>query len=355
MRDSRRSIRVPRPGRAPKERRRLDRILGRSLFLVLSSFLFAFSAFAQDVGSKEKEFFGNGSVIAVAVHDSAGGNLSSLAVVKLLIGITPCGQRETTSGTAEFVVTRFGEYSVVVSAAGYAESRKDITVDAAGRSQVDVYLRGTLSVGGAAGVPGRPLLAPKAREALDKGLRALGENKLKDADKYLSEAIRLAPRNPDVLYVQGVLNLKQENWKQAQAVLEEAAQFDPNSSRTFAALGMALCNQGNYEAAITPLTKSLQLDPAGTWETQWAVAKSLYHLQRYEEAVTFSQKSLQRSHGNAPEIALLVAQSLTAVGRYEDAAQVLRQFLAEYGNRPEAVTARRWLDRLTASGNIRSN
>ena len=352
MRDSRCSTRVPRPGRTPTEWRRPDRILGPSLFLVLSSFLFAFSSFAQDVGSKEKEFFGNGSVISVLVHDSAGGTISSLAVVKLLSGITPCGQHETTTGSAEFVVTRFGEYSVLVSAAGYAETRKDITVDS-GRTQVDVYIHA--SSGGTPGVPGRPVLAPKAKEALEKGLRALTENKLRDADKYLNEASRLAPKHPDVLYVQGVLNLKQQNWKQAQAVLEEAAQFDPNSARTFAALGMALCNQGDYEAAVKPLTKSLELDPAAAWETQWALAKSLYHLQRYGEALKLARDSLLKSNGNAPEIALLVAQSLTAVGQYEEAAQVLRLFLSEHANRPEAVTARRWLDRLTASGNLRSN
>ena len=316
--------------------------------------LSALSVFGQDVGSQEKEYFGKGSVIAVMVHDSAGSPLSSLAVVKLLSGITPCGQHETTTGVAEFVVTHFGNYTLVVSSGGYAESRKDLTVDVAGRTQVDVYLR-PLTVGGPTGIPGRPVLAPRAKEALDKGLRALGENKLRDADKHVSEAIRLAPKNPDVLYVQGVLNLKQQNWKQAQTVLEEAAQFDPNSPRTFAALGMALCNQGNYQAAITPLTKSLQLDPTGTWETKWALAKSLYRVQRYDEAVILSQESLQKSNGNAPEIALLVAQSLTAVGRYEEAAQVLHQFLDEHADRPESITARRWLDRLTASGNIHSN
>jgi tetratricopeptide (TPR) repeat protein len=48
---------------------------------------------------------------------------------------------------------------------------------------------------------------------------------------------------------------------------------------------MALCDQGNYDAAIAPLNKSLQLDPAGNWETEWALAKSYYHLQRYDDAL----------------------------------------------------------------------
>lgn len=319
------------------------------LLLLLSSLLFAHSVLAQDVGSLQNEHMGNGSVITVRVHEASGDLFSGSAVVTLFCGIAPDGQRDTSRGVAEFVVTRFGDYTVVVSASGYAEVRKDVTVEVNGRTQVDVYLRGS-STEKVTAVPGRPVLAPKAKEALDKSLRALKENKLGDADKYVREAVRLAPGNPDVLYIQGVVNLKQQNWKQAQIALEKATQLDASSARSFAALGMALCDQGNYDAAIAPLTKSLQLDPTGTWETQWTLAKSYYHLQRYDDAVKTSQDALEKSNGKAPEIALLVAQSLTAVGRYEDAAQLLRQFLQDHPDRPEAVTVRRWLDQLAVSG-----
>jgi tetratricopeptide (TPR) repeat protein len=255
---------------------------------------------------------------------------------------------------AEFVVNKFGNFTVVVSAPGCAEVQKDVTVDVTGRTQVDVDLGRSSTGGHPTEVPGRPLLAPKAKEALEKGLRALRENKLEEAEKYVGEAIRLAPGNPDVLYVQGVLRLKQRHWEQAQTVLEKATQIDPNSARAFAALGMALCDQGSFGAAVIPLTKSLQLDPAGTWETRWALAKSYYELQQYDEALKQSQESLEKSNGNAPEISLLVAQALTAVGRHEDAAKVLREFLRDHANRPEAATARRWLEQLTAS-DVRSN
>jgi Flp pilus assembly protein TadD len=313
--------------------------------------LFAHSLLAQDVGSQEKEYMGSGSVITVRVHEASGDLFSSSAVVRLFRGITPSGEHDTSRGVAEFVVTRFGDYTVAVSASGYAEVRKDVTVDATGRTQVDVYLRGS-STENLTAVPGRSVLAPKAREALDKALRALKQNKLIDADKYIREAMHLAPGNPDVLYVQGVVNLKQQNWKQAQTVLEKATQLDPTSARSFAALGMALCDEGNYDAAIAPLTKSLQLDPVGTWETEWALAKSYYHMQRYDDALKASQDALEKSNDKAPEIALLVAQSLTAVGRYEDAGQILRQFLRDHPDRAEVVTVRRWLDQLTASSNL---
>jgi Flp pilus assembly protein TadD len=344
---------LPRDQGSHRERAKRSRVIFPSISFLLFSFLPAFPALGQDVGSQDKESFGNGSVITVRLHDSAGGLVSSPAAVRLLVGMTPGGQRDTARGVAEFVVTRFGDYAIVVSAPGYDEARKDITVDVAGTTQVDIYLRPSSSAKGPTAVPGAPLLAPKAKEAFEKGLLALGQNRLGEAEKYLGTAMRMAPGNPDVLYFQGVLNLKQQNWKQAQSVLEKATQLDPASARSFAALGMALCNQRSYEAAIAPLTKSLQLDPNGTWETQWALGKSYYHLQRYEEALQSSQQALEKSNGKGPAIALLVAQSLTALGRYEDAARVLHQFLRDHPDLPEAATARRWLTQLADGGHIR--
>jgi tetratricopeptide (TPR) repeat protein len=117
---------------------------------------------------------------------------------------------------------------------------------------------------------------------------------------------------------------------------------------------MAFTNQGKYEEAIPPLEKSLQLEPGG-WETQWTLAKAYYHHQQYGEALKASRLALAESNGRAPEIELLVAQSLTAVGQYEDSAKTLREFLKDHGDRPEAATARRWLEGLANSGKIRRN
>jgi tetratricopeptide (TPR) repeat protein len=114
---------------------------------------------------------------------------------------------------------------------------------------------------------------------------------------------------------------------------------------------MALTDQGKYDQAIAPLEKSLQLEASG-WETHWALAKAYYHREQYDLALKTSQLALTESNGKAPQIELLVAQSLTAVGRYDDAAQTLRTFLKNHGDRPEAGTARRWLEGLANNGKI---
>ena len=327
----------------------------RYLLPILTCLAVALPACCQDSGSAERESYGNGSEITVRVHDISGEPISVAALVKLYRdGTMLSRQGETSRGSVVLVVNNLGEFSVVVEAAGYESAQKEVSVQVTGRTQVDVYLR-RISAARTMGVPGRPVLAPKAKEALEKGLQALSADKLREAEKYVGEAMRLASGHPDVLYMQGVLSLKQGNWPQARSALEKATQIDPSHARAFAALGMALCDEGKYDLAIEPLEKSLQLDAAGAWETRWTLAKAYYQDARYDQALKMSQEALAASNGKAPEIGLLVAQSLTAVGRYEDASQMLREFVRDHADRHEAATARRWLERLTASGKIRAN
>jgi len=347
------------PGAGKKEvRARTTRCCkNRSARLLLAAavtLLFPFAILSQDSGSIEKELFGNGVQISVTVHDDSGAPISTPATVSLFRGTIPSARAETSNGTAMLVVTNIGEFTAVVNAPGFREGREYFSVHAEGRAQVDVYLKRLVNGEPASGTPRRPILAPKAREALDKGLLALNSDKMSEAEKQLAQASRLAPSHPDVLYAQGVLKMKQKDFAGAQGTLEKAIQVDPAHSRAFAALGMALCDQGKFDLAVAPLEKSLQLNPGGSWGTSWALAKAYYQLGEYPDALRISQEALAGSNGKEPRISLLVAQSLTAVGNYEQAAQLLRNFVRDYPDLKEASTARRWLNALAADGKIHS-
>ena len=313
----------------------------------------------QDSGSKATEYFGNGAEINVIVHDGTGNPISSTAMVRLYRdGNIPSGEGATSHGRVRFVVTSLGEFTVVVEPAGQPISQKDVSVRATGQTQVDVFLRPTPSglhsapatgLAGGGGPAAKMILAPKAQEAFDKGLRALSADKMRDAEKFVGEAARLAPGHPDVLYAQGVLYLKEKNWTDAQSALEKATQIDPSHARAFAALGMALFDQGKDDAAIAPLEKSVELDGAtANWETEFILARAFYGAAKYPEALTMSTKALGDSKGRAPEIALVVAQALTATGQYGQAEETLKTFLREHSDRPEAAKARRWAEKLAA-------
>ena len=328
--------------------------MSRSRFLRLSlAFALVIPVCAQDTGTLQTEFHGRGVAIDVVVHAPSGEPISTAARVKLLRDGFPAGQAETTRGRAELVVNSIGNFTVIVEAAGYPTAQKEVSIDATGRAEVDVYLRS--SPASSTVIAGRPVLAPKAKKAVDLGFEALSADKLTEAQKHATQAMQLAPGHPDVLYLQGVIYLKQRDWTKAQETLEKATQVDPSHASAFAALGMALCDQGKYAAAVSPLEKALQLNSNPSWDTRWALAKAYYQQAHYDQALQMSQAALSSSNGKAPEIKLLVAQSLTAVGRYDDAARELREFLREHGDQREAATARRWLERLATSGKIHAN
>ncbi len=330
----------------------------RLLVVVVCGLFLPLAVVCQDNGSAEKEWFGNGVAISVTVHDDSGAPISSAASVKLLRGTLPVAQANTSQGSAALIVNRLGDFTVIVNAPGFREAQKDIFVNGTGSAQVDVYLRRAADGDKMSGVGARPILAPKAQEALKKGLEALSTDKTAEAEKQIALAMKLAPGNPDVLYAEGVLLIKARKWAEAQSLLEKATQIDPSHARAFSALGMALFDQGKYEAATGPLEKSLQLDSAGNspiaWESQWALAKVQYKRGEYSESARLSQSALTGSHGKEPTIALLLAQSLTALAQYDEAARVLNELLRTSGETKEAATARRWLESLARDGKIQT-
>lgn len=292
--------------------------------------------------------------IEVTIRDSSGEILAVPANVKLLLNGMPCDEGLTSNGHISFTMSDIGKFTAVVEAAGYKPGRNDVSVSEPAKAQLEVSLQRENSSNSASGPSpaDTPVLAPKAKEAIDKATQALRDDKLQDAEKALDQSAKLAPNNPQVLYAQGLLALKRHEWMEAQSALEKATQMEPNSARALAALGMALCNQKKYFEAIAPLEKSLALDPATGWETHWTLGESYYRTQRFAEALKASQLAEAESNGQVPEVDLLVARALTAVGRYEDSAKVLRELVKNHGDSPEAMTARRFIERLTTDGRI---
>ncbi|HTZ46549.1 MAG TPA: tetratricopeptide repeat protein [Verrucomicrobiae bacterium] len=312
----------------------------------------AASAVCQDSSEEGTISRGSRAELAITVRDSNGQIITSTATVKVYSNGILTDQSSTSGGRAFFVVRGLGEFTVAVEASGYKTVQKDVTISSAIRAQIDVILPRDASANETVGVPAGPVLAPKAKEELVKGLQSMRENKLDEAQKHVGAALKLAPSNPEVLYVQGILYMKRNDWAKAQTVLETTSQLDPNQARVFSALGMAFCNDRKYKQAIPPLEKSLQLDPKSGWETTWSLAKAYYYDQQYQPALKMAQQARADARGAAPQTDLLYAQCLTATGRYDDAAEVLRGFLKNNPGNPDTATAQRWLDGLAANGKI---
>jgi len=268
----------------------------------------------------------------------------------------PLGQVPVVSGgQATFRNIRPGSYNVEVEASGYVTTHGSATLPMTGEVDVEVYLH---SESGADPLllsdTGTPLLAPKARQELDEGQKALLRKDLMEAQKHLEKAEHLAPAHPDVLYLLGILYSQMNNQPRAEEFLVRAAQMEPRRAVTQAALGVVLANERKFDEAVSPLGIALELD-AHSWEARWALARCFYHQRKFQSALEQSRQALHDSKGLAPDIALVMAASLATLGQYEECAATLREYLHQYPDRSGAVRARRWLDRLHQTGKIKQN
>lgn len=294
---------------------------------------------------------GNRAEVSVTLRERGGDVISAPGILKVYRNGALIGQATTSGGHASFILDT-GVYTIAAEATGYKGAQKEISLTVAVSSVEEIFLARDAAADESVGVPGKPVLAPKAKESFDKALRALNDNKLDQAEKHLDETAKLAPNHPDVLYLQGVVYLRKGSFAKAQAALETAAQLEPGNARTLAALGMAYVDQNRYDQAVPVLEHSVQIE-GGAWDAHWTLAKAYYHQANYEGALKESQEAVNGAHGSAPDVELLLAQCLTAVGRYEDAAQTLRTFLKNHGKDPGAEKAKRWLDRLAADEKIK--
>jgi Flp pilus assembly protein TadD len=326
------------------------RIANRVLVVLALCVLAEASARSQARVSDEGTFRGNRAEVSVTLRERGGDVITAPGMIKVYHSGALIGQTPTAKGHASFILNT-GDYTIAAEANGYKPEQKEISLTVAVPSVEEIFLTRD-AADNESSVPGKPILAPKAKESFDKALKALNDNKLDQAEKHLDEAAKLAPNHPDVLYLEGVLYLRKGEFAKAQAALETASQIDPNNSKTLSALGMAYVNQGKYEQSVPILEHSLQLE-ANAWDAHWTLAKAYYHQQNYDGALKESQEALSGSHGAAPDIELLLAQSLTAVGKYDEAAQTLRTFLKNHPKDPGADKARRWLDRLATDGKIK--
>jgi cytochrome c-type biogenesis protein CcmH/NrfG len=293
---------------------------------------------------------GNRAELSITIKENSSQLIGPLVTVKLYHQGNLSGQMSTTKGRTVFILNELGDYVITADAVGYRSAQKEISVPVAVAAEEEIVLQRD-SAGEALGSAGRPLLAPKAKETMDKAAQALKENKLDEAEKFLDEAAKLAPNHPDILYLQGVVFLRRNQPEKARGFLEKAAQIDPKNARILSALGMALVNENRFDLAVAPLQKSAEIDP-DRWDTHYALAKAFYNQQQFDGALQEAQRALGQSHGSEPAIELLMAQAQTAVGKFEDSAETLRAFLRLHPDDKGAATARRWLDRLIADGKV---
>ena len=197
--------------------------------------------------------------LIVTVRDEGGGTFSGLATVTLQHLDSPVFSTGTTmGGQTIFDGLGPGEYTIVVSAPGYLTASERVNLTHGSESeQAYIALKRESSSSTVSAPQGPPALSPKLQKELGKATAALQANRLEEAQRHLDEAYRLAPGNPEVNYIRGLLADRQGKLAAAQASWEKTLSLDPKHGLTLQALATIMARNGDYAAAKGYLERAL--------------------------------------------------------------------------------------------------
>jgi len=160
-------------------------------------------------------------------------------------------------------------------------------------------------------------------QLLTSAVQMLQAGDLAGAEGPATEALKLAPNNPDCQLIMGTLRQNQGQLKDAEKHYLEALKLNPDNLRALTNLGMLQLNEGRSKDAVASLEKAIALD-ASALDARHFLARAYGQCERYEDAIQAFEYVNERVPNNA-DVLSGYAKALEAAGRDDEAAEILKR------------------------------
>ena len=285
-----------------------------------------------------------GTTLMVSVREATGMPLGLGAIVKLdsVAGVIHTSTSTRDGGAAMFSGIPPGDYMVEVTAAGYQQTTERVEVfstGGAGYYTVYVYIQPESS-GPTPTIPGNPtLMSPKLQGEIDKALEKMKKQQWEGARAHLEKAAKMAPGNPDIQYLQGFLEYKQDHFDAARSKFRDAISLNPAHVKSYVTLGELELRSGHAEEATQALEKAYHLNGAD-WRMHYLLAHAYATQKQFEKAEPHAKRAVELSKTNVADAQLLHARILAGQGKREEASRVFQALLRDFPNTIAAQDAR---------------
>lgn len=306
-------------------------------------------------------------IAALALHSFAAespkyeltGRLDPPAALRVFLhGVTEPFETSTLTtpdGRFHFRKLPPGVYTLAVpTARGQAEQTVELTagtVDSKGR--LDIALRiddGHLDAGGAqrpgVTVSATVLSIPDtARKEYEQAGNCLGRRDSDCASAHFRRAVEIAPRFTSAWNQLGVIAYQTRDFPVAESDFRKALEADPTAFEPLVNLGGVLLNLGKPRDALAYNQRAVQQRPDNALANA-QLGLSYFLLNDLDRAETCLKTAvrLDPAHFSHPQLPL--AEIYLRRGNRQAAVRVLRQFLEEHPDAPEAAGVRRKLAEL---------
>ncbi len=177
--------------------------------------------------------------------------------------------------------------------------------------------------------PPHPPVASRIEAAVLASRTLLQKGDYKSALHQAEQLLAEVPENRDVMYLVGVSLRYLGRAAEALAMLARLESVHPSYSRLFQERGHCHRLRGDSPGAIAAYRRAVELNPA--------LPASWQGLAELGDAATAAQAALSAAQLAAMPAAVLAASSLVADGETADAERLIRQFLQQQPDHPEAL------------------
>ena len=264
--------------------------------------------------------------VMVSVVNEKMANLDRPATVKVYNEVTKQVEWQTSkSSEIRFEDLGPGKYAIEVSAMGYLTARKDVQLIGESRPvHVQVVLK--TDPDAVALDAADASLPPKASKEVEKGISDLTSEKVKDAQKHLENACKLAPDSARTNFLLGYAYFQQNDWDHAQESLTKAVTLDPKDVQALNVLGRLHLARHDFAGAKTTLEQALAVSPDNP-TAHGLLGDAYLNLGDYKKALAETDLALQKGASRATNVEIVRGEALADMGRNDEAIQALNEYL----------------------------
>lgn len=172
---------------------------------------------------------------------------------------------------------------------------------------------------------------------LRAGLEKDPQKKMADLD----EAVRIAPRNADVIRTRGLLRADMGKLEEGLADLNKAIELAPNHAPTYQVKAIVLARMKRYDEALVSLDKASELSPGSLAPLIQKVR--IHTLQKNLDAALYELSRAHEMAPKSPDVLILRAGVYQDLGQKEKALADVDQALKLKPNLPGAMRLRAML------------
>jgi len=279
------------------------------------------------------------------------------AFVKLYSDFTGVHRTEATrdGSTATFTAIQGGEYEIEVSSSGYKTATEHASVMAGGSSYpVFVYMHPESEVAPETARGGAPIMTPRLQAEIDKGLEKMKHERYDAARVHFEKAATIAPGNPDIQYLLGMVEYREQRFDKARAKFEAAVAIYPSHERSLMGLGELFLREGQFALARETLEKAFHANGAD-WRTHLLLAETYFAQREYEKAVPHAVRASELGKEGAATARLLLGRIRTSQGKKREARATFENVIRDFPADRAAREARSELAALNASAAARAD